>query len=205
VKLLNDRWHEERKRDMFYKLAKKEGYRSRAAYKLLQANRSFHFIKTGDCIVDLGCAPGGWLQATREIVGPTGHILGVDIKPVEPLSENNVKIILSDITDQTAPIEILNQIKRKADAVLSDASPNISGAWDVDHAKQIDLARSALKIAFLTLREGGSFFVKVFDGPLLKEYVREVKLYFKDVRLVKPKASKAKSAELYILAMKFRG
>jgi len=194
-------WVQEHKRDYYYKKAKEEKYRSRASYKLFQAVKKYHFIKNGDIIVDLGAAPGGWIQAARKIVGSKGFVLGVDIKPIEPFSEPNVRTIIGDITEQETLQQILSFLPTKADAVISDASPNISGIWEVDHARQIDLAQQALQISFRTLKPHGSFFVKVFQGDMLNDFIEEVKQHFKIVRIIKPKASRAKSSEMFILGM----
>ena len=194
-------WIQERKRDYYYRKAKEEKYRSRAAYKLFQAIEKYHFIKNGDVVVDLGAAPGGWVQAARKTVGSRGFVLGVDLKPVEPFPRSNVRTIIGDINEQETLEQILSMLPRKADVVISDASPNISGIWEVDHARQIDLAHQSLKIALETLRPLGNFFVKVFEGDLLVDFINKVKRHFEVVRIIKPKASRAKSSEIFVLGM----
>ena len=194
-------WIQERKRDYYYRKAKEEKYRSRAAYKLFQAIEKYHFIKNGDVVVDLGAAPGGWTQAARKIVGSKGFVLGVDLKSIEPFPQSNVRTIIGDINEQETLEQILSMLPRKADAVISDASPNISGIWEVDHARQIDLAHQSLKIALETLRPLGNFFVKVFEGDLLVDFINKVKRHFEVVRIIKPKASRAKSSEIFVLGM----
>jgi len=194
-------WLQERKRDYYYKKAKEEKYRSRAAYKLFQVVEKHHFIKKGDVVVDLGAAPGGWVQAARRIVGSKGFVLGLDLRPIEPFPEHNVRTITGDITEQEALQQILEFLPRKADAVISDASPNISGIWEVDHARQIDLAQHALEIALETLKPSGNFFVKVFQGDMLNDFINKVKQYFEVVKIIKPKASRAKSSEMFILGL----
>jgi len=196
---------QERKRDYYYRKAKEEKYRSRAAYKLFQAVEKYHFIKEGDVVVDLGAAPGGWTQAARKIVGAEGFVLGVDLKPMEPFPEKNVRTIVGDITGPDAVKQILGMLPRKADAVISDVSPNISGIWELDHARQIDLAERALEIALETLKPGGNFFVKVFQGDMLNDFIGMVKRHFEDVKIIKPKASRAKSSEIFILGMRLKG
>jgi 23S rRNA (uridine2552-2'-O)-methyltransferase len=197
-------WLQDRKRDYYYKKAKEEKYRSRASYKLLQAVSKYHFIKDGDTVLDLGAAPGGWTQAARKNVGNRGFVLGVDMRPVEPFDESNVQTIIGDIEDEDTLHEILELLPKGADAVISDASPNISGVWEVDHARQMGLAIRALDIALETLRPGGSFFVKVFQGDMLDDFTRKVKNHFQTVRVVKPEASRGKSSELFILGLKLR-
>ncbi|MEM3613514.1 MAG: RlmE family RNA methyltransferase [Candidatus Bathyarchaeia archaeon] len=194
-------WIQERKRDYYYRKAKEEKYRSRAAYKLFQAVEKYHFIKDGNVVVDLGAAPGGWTQAARKIVGAEGFVLGVDIKPLEPFSERNIRTIIGDITEPDTARQILEMLPRKADVVVSDVSSNISGIWELDHARQIDLAQKALEIALETLKPGGNFFVKVFQGDMLNDFISMVKRHFEDVKVIKPKASRAKSSEIFILGM----
>jgi 23S rRNA (uridine2552-2'-O)-methyltransferase len=197
-------WVRERKREYYYRKAKEEKLRSRAAYKLLQAVKKYKFIKEGYVAVDLGAAPGGWTQAALRLVGSSGFVLAVDLKKVEPIDLPYVCSIISDITEPQTVENILKFLPRSADVIVADVSPNVSGIWELDHARQIDLARQSLHIATSILRLEGNFFVKVFQGRTLNKFVAEVKRYFRFVKLVKPKASRAKSAELYILGMNFR-
>jgi 23S rRNA (uridine2552-2'-O)-methyltransferase len=199
--LLPKAWIQNRKRDYYYQKAKAENYRSRATYKLSQAAKKYRFIRRGDVVLDLGAAPGGWIQAARKIAGKTGFVLGVDLKPIEPFPQEYVRTIVADFTEPQALKQIQEFLPRKADVVLSDASPNISGVWEVDNARQIDLANQALKIALNVLRPHGNFFVKVFEGDMLPGFVKTVKKHFEEVKVVKPKASRAKSSEMYLLAM----
>ena len=194
-------WIRQRKRDYYYRKAKEEKFRSRAAYKLLQAVKKYKFMKRGDIVVDLGAAPGGWIQAARKIVGEEGFILGVDIKPIEPFEEENILTIVADITDPKTPENIRNLLPELADVVISDVSPKISGIWEVDHARQIDLALNSMKIACKVLKPKGNFFVKIFEGDLTRDFIAKLKENFSAVKLVKPKASRAKSSEIYILAL----
>jgi 23S rRNA (uridine2552-2'-O)-methyltransferase len=193
-------WIQDRKRDYYYKKAKQEMYRSRAAYKLTEAIKRYHFIEFGDVVLDLGAAPGGWMQSARRAVGNRGFILGVDLKSIEPFPQPYVRTIICDITEPEAVQQILEMLPREADAVISDASPNISGIWEVDHARQIDLSQQALEIALQTLKPSGNFFVKVFQGDMLNDFIQKVKQHFETVIVVKPKASRPKSAEIFLLA-----
>lgn len=192
-------WVQDRKRDYYYKKAKQENYRSRAAYKLFQTIKKYGFIEHGDVVVDLGAAPGGWIQAARKTVGNKGFVLGIDLKPIEPFTQPYVRTMICDITDEETVTQILEMLPRKADAVISDAAPNISGVWEVDHARQMDLAQKALEIAKEVLKPSGSFFVKVFQGDMLSDFLQKVKQNFVNVVIVKPEASRSKSAELFIL------
>jgi 23S rRNA (uridine2552-2'-O)-methyltransferase len=158
-------------------------------------------MERGDVVLDLGAAPGGWVQAARKIVGTKGFVLGVDLRAVEPFQQSNVRTTIGDINEAETLEQILGLLPRKADVVVCDASPNISGVWEVDHARQIDLARRALEIAMETLESHGSFLVKVFEGDLLSDFIEKVKKHFRIVRIIKPMASRPKSSEMFVLGM----
>jgi 23S rRNA (uridine2552-2'-O)-methyltransferase len=194
-------WIQDRKREYYYKKAKEENYRSRATYKLVQANEKYGFIQRNDIVVDLGAAPGGWIQAARKMTGKNGFVLGVDLKPIDPFTQEYVRTIVADLTESGIVEEIRSFLPREADVVISDAAPNITGVWDVDHARQIDLATKSLEIAQCLLRPSGNFFVKVFEGDLLNDFIQTVKNLFETVKIVKPQASRAKSSEMYLLAL----
>jgi 23S rRNA (uridine2552-2'-O)-methyltransferase len=194
-------WIRERKNEFYYKKAKAENYRSRSTYKLVQANNKYGFIKPHDVVVDLGAAPGGWIQAARKMTGKHGFVLGVDLNPIEPFTQEYIRTIVADLTEPDIAQQILSFLPRRPDVVISDAAPNVTGVWEVDHACQIDLAAKALEIAKCLLKPGGNFFVKVFQGSLLDEFIGDVKSSFETVRIVKPQASRAKSSEEYILAL----
>jgi 23S rRNA (uridine2552-2'-O)-methyltransferase len=198
-------WIQMRKKDQFYRLAKERGYRSRASFKLLQAVKKYGFIRYGDRVIDIGAAPGGWLQATRRIVGGKGRVYGFDLESIEPLPYENVLTEVLDIAREGAVEVISNLVRQKVNAVLSDASPNVSGVWEVDHARQIFLANRSLEIAVRLLHKNGSFFVKLFHGPELNQFEREAQRVFRKVALIKPPASKARSSEIYLLGTGFLG
>ena len=196
-------WLRERRRDYFYRRAKEEQLRSRAAYKLLEVVDRYDLIRAGDAVVDLGAAPGGWMQAALRATGEKGYVLGVDLKEIEPLEAENSRSIICDLNDA----EIVDSIRGflrggVADVVLSDVSPNVSGVWEVDNARQIDLSRRSLLIAASVLRRGGNVFLKVFQGDLMDDFVYEVRGRFGFVRLIKPAASRKKSSELFVLGLK---
>jgi 23S rRNA (uridine2552-2'-O)-methyltransferase len=197
-------WIKQRKQEFYYKKAKAENYRSRATYKLAQTINIYHFIRYGDVVVDLGAAPGGWIQAARKVAGKRGYVLGVDLKPIEPFEQPYIRTIIGDMTEPETIQQILSFLPRKADIVLSDMAPSISGVWEVDHARQIDLATKALETALRIMRPHGNFFVKVFEGDMLNDYVKLVQEHFAEVKIVKPKASRAKSSEMYILALNLK-
>jgi 23S rRNA (uridine2552-2'-O)-methyltransferase len=201
---LPNAWVKNRKKEYYYKKAKEEKFRSRASYKLLQTVKKYKLIKPGYVVVDLGAAPGGWTQAARKLVGNSGFVLAIDLKLIKPVDSPNVRSIIGDVAEPQSILDIINFLPRSADVVVSDVSPNVSGIWELDHARQIDLASKSLNIATSILRSGGNFFVKVFQGSMLGTFVDEVKQHFSFVKLVKPKASRSKSAELYVLGMNFR-
>jgi 23S rRNA (uridine2552-2'-O)-methyltransferase len=194
-------WIRDRKREYYYKKAKEENYRSRATYKLAQANEKYGFIKRNDVVVDLGAAPGGWIQAARKMTGKNGYVLGIDLKPIEPFTQEYVRTIIADFTEPDIVSQIQSFLPREADVLISDAAPNITGVWEVDQAKQIDLATKALEIAQCVLRVQGNFFVKLFEGEMFNEFILTVKELFEEVKIVKPQASRQKSSEMYLLAL----
>jgi len=200
---LGRRWTRERKREHFYRMAKQMKLRSRAAFKLQQLDRRYGLLRRGDIVVDLGAAPGGWLQVSRERVGDGGFVLGIDLQPIVKLPYDNIATLVSDITDEATPELIRKKLPRAADIVISDASPKISGVWDVDHARSIELARAALAIAGAVLAPGGRLLVKVFQGDLFDDFVSDVKMKFSFVKVSKPAASRKGSAEAYVIAKGF--
>ncbi len=184
------------RRDYFYRKAKQEGYRSRAAFKLKQINERFNIIKKGDTVVDLGAAPGGWLKVAMELSG--GKVVGVDILPIEEIE--GVDTIKGDIRFDSTVEKIREKIKKEgADVVICDASPNLSGNWSYDHARSIDLATSALECARKLLKPGGDFAVKVFQGDMFPEFLDKVRQYFVKVKAFSPEARRKQSAEIYII------
>jgi len=197
-------WIRERKNEYYYKKAKEENYRSRATYKLDQANEKYGFIKLRDVVVDLGAAPGGWIQVARKVTGKYGFVLGVDLKPIEPFTQEYIRTIIADLTEPDIAEQILSFLPRRPDVVMSDAAPNVTGVWEVDHARQIGLATNALEIARCLLKPNGNFFVKVFEGGLLNDFIQLLKDNFETVQLVKPQASRTKSSEMYLLALGFK-
>ena len=158
-------------------------------------------MKHGDVVIDLGAAPGGWIQASRNIIGNKGFVLGVDLKQIQPFNSSTIRTLIGDIREPQVVQQIKEFLPHDADVVISDVAPNVSGIWELDHARQIDLAKHSLRIATLVLRSRGNFFVKTFQGGLLNDFAREVKKHFVQVKRVKPKASRAKSAELYVLGI----
>ncbi len=202
---MGKQWQRERKREHFYRKAKSSGYRSRASFKLQQLSQRYNLLRRGDVVVDLGAAPGGWLQVARKAVGEDGFVLGVDLQPIDKLSGGNVVTIQADITEPGTAVTIENRLPKPAAVVLSDASPDISGIWDVDHARSVDLAQNVLGIAAKILKPGGRMMVKVFQGDMFDEFLVAVRKKFGFVKVSKPEASRKRSAEVYIIAKKFAG
>jgi len=183
-------------RDYYYRLAKEEGFRARSAYKLLQINEKFHVIKRGDSVVDLGAAPGGWLQVAEKLSG--GKIVGVDLEGISYIP--GVTTFRADITAESTVDLVKEALGGEADVVICDAAPNLSGAWDRDHAVSVDLARSALQMAKKLLKPRGNFVVKVFQGDMFTDYLNEVRKEFATVHAHSPVASRKESAETYVVA-----
>ncbi len=199
------RWLQERKRDPYFILSKKEGYRSRASYKLKQILDEYRVIRTGDVVLDIGCAPGGWLQVASEAVGETGLVIGVDVKEVENLGLEHAKTIVLDVFDEGFVEKVLKESKNKFDAILSDLSPNMSGVYELDHARQIEMVERVLQLSRYLLKTGGSMVIKVFEGEGSDRVYRRVSMLFRFVKRFKPKASRKGSSEFYLVAKLFKG
>ena len=191
------------KKDQFRKLAKEKGYKSRSAFKLIQINKSYRLIKNNINILDVGSAPGGWLQVIREHTTKNnpGKIIGIDKKKVEPI--NGTIIIQGDIEDPDTIKEIMKTSLSKIDLILSDISPNISGFWEVDHAKQIELTKSVFELTKKIIQKDGNAVFKVFQGDLLNDLIGELRKHFQKVILSKPKASRQASSEIYLICIKW--
>ncbi len=188
------------RRDYYYHQAKEEGYRSRASFKLKQINEKHKIINRGDSVVDLGAAPGGWLQVAKEL--SRGKVLGVDLQRIEPIE--GVETIRGDINAESTINNIIQVVGAKgADVVLCDAAPNLSGNWSYDHARSIELASSALECAKKILKPKGNFVVKVFQGDMYNDYLNKVRENFVRTAAYSPKASRSQSAEIYIIGKKF--
>ena len=193
------RWYAERKRDYYYKEAKKQGYRARSAFKLIQIQERYRIFRKGDIVIDLGASPGGWSQVA---VKYASLVIAVDLQPMKPLE--NVVFIKGDITkDET--VEEIRKHTEYADVVISDASPNITGNYSLDQARSIWLCYNALKIAKEFLKEGGNFVCKAFEGEDYPEFLKEVRKNFRMVKAHSPKASRKQSSEIYVIAKGFKG
>jgi 23S rRNA (uridine2552-2'-O)-methyltransferase len=186
--------------DRYYQKAKQEGYRSRAAYKLLELQRRFALLKPGDRIVDLGAAPGGWLQVAAALVGPAGKVVGVDLQPIAPFREPQIIMLQGDITSPETQNKIQAILGGAADCVLSDLAPKLSGVRDVDTARCLDLNRTALTVAARLLKRGGALLVKSFVNPELQQFTLELQKRFSSVERTRPDATRRASSEVYFCA-----
>jgi 23S rRNA (uridine2552-2'-O)-methyltransferase len=185
------------RKDHYYNKAKQEDYRSRAAYKLKQLDETAHLIEEGSTVVDLGAAPGGWLQVARELVGSEGTVIGIDRKRIDPIEE--VETIQGDMTTEETREQVRERIG-ETDVVISDMAPNMSGEYSLDHARSVHLARQASETANDILAPGGDLVVKVFDGPDLADLHDDLEHEFQYVREIRPDASRDESSELYLVA-----
>ena len=188
----------EARRDLYRRLAKEQGYKSRAAFKLIEANERYGFLGPGGRVLDLGSAPGGWLQVASELVGPKGKVLGVDISTIR-LKEKNIVALKMDVNDPSLPAKALEVLGGKADVILSDLSPVVSGVWELDQTRQVDLTMRALELASALLSSDGAVFCKLFEGQRAQEVRDEFRKRFHQVRIIKPAASRTASSELYYL------
>ena len=190
-------------RDHWYNKAKQEGYRSRAAYKLKQLDEAAGLVAPGDVVVDLGAAPGGWLQVAAELAGPDGRVLGVDRQRIDPVEPGDgaapVETLVGDLTE-AATLEAIRERVGGADVVLSDLAPNVSGEYELDHARSVHLARQAVEVALAVLAAGGDLAVKVFEGPDLDALREDLGASFDHVRTVVPDATRPSSSEVYLVA-----
>jgi 23S rRNA (uridine2552-2'-O)-methyltransferase len=202
----SQRWLQRQLNDPYVVEAKKRGYRSRAAFKLLQLDDQFHFLKPGGRIVDLGAAPGGWTQVSVERVRPQqsgGVVVGLDITPVEPVA--GATVLAKDFYDDDAPSVLEELLGGPADVVLSDMAAAATGETQVDHMRIMALAETAHDFARQVLKPGGSFIAKVLRGGTERTLLDRLKRDFVKVRHVKPEASRADSAEMYVVGTGFRG
>ena len=195
-------WLKEHFDDAYVKRSQEEGYRSRAVYKLLEIQDKEGIIKAGMTVVDLGAAPGGWSQVVADLVGGQGNVIASDILPMEGLA--GVEFLQGDFTEDAVFKQLLSMLPEEgADLVLSDMAPNMSGMRDIDQPRAIHLAELALDMARSILKPGAYFLVKTFQGAGFEEFQRETEQSFKSVKARKPKASRARSREIYLLASDF--
>jgi len=190
------------RKDYYRKLAHEEGYRSRSAYKLKELNKSYRIFGAGHFVLDLGCAPGGWIQVASKIVGNQGKVMGIDTSFVEEIP--GVHILKASIDDDVVE-EIFSFFGKKINAVISDLSPQVTGNWSVDHSIQVSLNYDAVKIMEQILEKKGNALFKVFDGEYSNEFYEYLKKKFSKIKLTKPKSSRKPSSELYCICLGYTG
>lgn len=197
-------WLKEHFDDVYVRRAKEEGYRSRASFKLLEIQEQDKLIRQGMTIVDLGAAPGGWSQVAANFAGEKGQVIASDILPIDSLP--GVEFLQGDFTEDAVLERLIELLKdRQVDLVISDMAPNISGMKDIDLPRVMHLAELALDLAKSVLKPDGGFLVKVFHGEGYEELQKGLKGSFSSLKVRKPKASRARSSEIYLLAAGFRG
>jgi 23S rRNA (uridine2552-2'-O)-methyltransferase len=197
-------WLQEHVNDPYVKQAQKDGYRSRASYKLIQLNEKDKLIRPGMLIVDLGSAPGGWSQVAGNLVGDKGKVVATDILPMDPVK--NVDFVLGDFAQETVLDQILARLgSRKPDLILCDIAPNITGIDVADQASSMYLVELALAMAREVLKPKGDFVVKVFQGAGSDAYLKELRSSFEKLLIRKPAASRPRSREVYVVAKGFKG
>ncbi|MBT8048124.1 MAG: 23S rRNA (uridine(2552)-2'-O)-methyltransferase RlmE [Xanthomonadales bacterium] len=195
----SNRWLSEHFDDHYVKMAQQKGLRSRSAFKLLELQEKYQLIKPGMVVVDLGAAPGGWCQVVKPLIGEGGVLVALDILDMEPIA--GVEFIQGDFTEDEPLRELENALSgRMVDLVLSDMAPNMSGMTTIDQAKAMYLAELALEFVRQHLKPGGDYVVKLFQGTDFDSYVKEVRSMFGKVLVRKPKASRPRSREVYLLA-----
>jgi len=199
----SSKWLAEHFTDEYVKRARKEGYRSRAVYKLQEIDQRDRLLRPGMTVVDLGAAPGAWSQYVRQRLGKEGRVIALDILPMDTLP--GVEVLQGDFTEETSLQALLEALKgQSVDLVISDMAPNISGVDSADQARAMYLAELALDFAMRVLKPGGTFLVKVFHGRGFNELYKVMQKHFDRVATRKPKASRPRSPELYLLGTGFR-
>jgi len=195
---MSKRWYQENKRDPWRRDAKSKGYRARSAYKLKQIQEKFGIVRKGDCVLDIGCHPGGWTQVAVEEVGESGLVIGVDLLLTSPI--DGATVLMGDITQKETLTEISKHLeKRPINAVISDISPRLTGRYDTDQAISLELSTMALDVATKVLIPGGSFITKVFQGAGIEGLVDAARLRFSSVGRYSPTASRTASSETYLI------
>lgn len=191
------------RKDSFHQRAKREGFRSRAAYKLDELQREHRLIRAGDRVVDLGCWPGGWMQVASEIVGARGRVVGIDVAEMEPLPNENSVAFQGDLSEAAVPERILEALGGPADVVLSDAAPKLTGVRATDRAREEALLEAIEAIVPRLLRRDGSLVAKLFDAPEATALVNRLRKRFASVKVTKSQATRKGSSEKYLIARNF--
>ena len=196
---MSGRWLDERKRDPYHRMAKEQGYRSRAVYKLKEIDQRFRIFRDAEVVLDLGAAPGGWLQVASQALDGEGLVLGVDLVAIDPLVNRNVKTVQGDIAEDSTLEQVRRLLPGPVDVLLSDLSPQVSGIWDLDHYRQLELARRALRYADEFLKPGGWIVLKIFQGAETDAFLRSLRRRLSFMKIFHPRATRKKSAESYVI------
>ncbi|MBR1825202.1 MAG: RlmE family RNA methyltransferase [Alphaproteobacteria bacterium] len=198
----SNRWLQRQLNDPYVAEAKRQGYRSRAAFKLIQLDEKYHFLGKGKTIIDLGCAPGGWTQVAALKNKGTGQIVGMDLLPTEPIE--GAVLLQQDFTADEAPAMIKALLNGPADVVMSDMAANTTGVQNIDHLRTLGLVEMAYEFAKEVLAAGGIFIAKVFQGGTEQKLLNDMKQHFDKVTHYKPDASRQDSVEMYVVAQGFK-
>lgn len=192
-------------KDYYFKKAKTDGFRARSAYKLIEANKKFHLIKSGDFVLDIGASPGSWLQAASSIAGSKGFLIGIDVTSIKTFkNKKNIQTAVLDVFDAEFEQKILLLSKgRIFDVILSDAAPYTTGQIDTDQERSSEISERAFEIAEKFLKPDGNIFVKVFEGSETPRLIKERKNRFKIFKIFKPLASKKNSKEIFLVGLGF--
>lgn len=196
---------EYKRKDALYEQAKQDGYRSRAAYKLIELQKRFRVCNNAAHILDLGAWPGGWLQVASELVGPKGNVVGIDLAQIDPLETENVQVLTGDFTQQEQIDKLISLAPHGYNCVLSDASPKLTGIPEADQAGTAECAQAAFNVAQKTLKKGGNFVCKIFKGAETDKFVKSLKKMFDQLSRVELDATRNSSSETYIVGKGFRG
>lgn len=191
------------RKDRYYKKAKQEGYKSRAAYKLKELNTRLKIIKNGSIILDCGAAPGGWSQVALELVGKSGKVIGVDLDEITGINNDNFYSIVGDFTKEDTCNQVL-LICQLYDVVISDIAPHTIGIRESDHLNSLELVNYVFDFTKKVLKNNGAFLCKLFEGGQRQEFVNKIKKDFKEVKIIRPEATRTGSVEIYIAALGYK-
>ena len=204
--IIMSRWKAKHDKEHYYKLAKKQNYRSRASYKLKQLDKKYKLLKPHYNVIDLGAAPGGWSQVVCEVIGEegTGMVVSVDLEYIKPIDHEAYIGVKGDFTTEEVQNTITEIIDGKADVILSDASPKLCGIKDIDNFRTFDLATAVMNISDNLLKKDGNLIMKAFQGEAYQELISQIKKKFRSVKTTKPNSSRKRSSEMYIIARGFK-
>lgn len=193
------------RKDALYEQAKIDGYVSRASYKLVELNKRYNLIKKGNTVIDLGSWPGGWIQVASKLVGPEGLVVGADLKELDPQGDDNIRTVVGDLSDAATLSKILALVPSKADAIISDMSPKLTGIKEADRAAASECGDVAFHVATKLLRQGGGFVAKLFKSNEAEQFVKNIKSSFNKVYRCELDSTRKSSNEFYVVGIEFKG